>query len=133
MILASEFGTGQVFWSILWFFLFLMWFWLVVSVFADILRSRDLSGWGKGLWSVGIIFLPFLGVFLYLIINGDKMNARAEEEAAAADDAMKAYVRDVASQDSNPAEELTKLAELNKSGVLSDDEYAKAKAKAATN
>ena len=73
MFIAAEFGTGQVFWSILWFFLFFMWIWLVIRVFADIIRS-SMSGWSKALWTIGIIALPFLGVFLYLIVNGGDMN-----------------------------------------------------------
>ena len=60
MHVAAEFGTGQVLWSILWFFLFVLWFFLIITVFADIMRS-DMSGWGKALWAVGILILPFLG------------------------------------------------------------------------
>ncbi len=127
MLLAAEFGTGQVLWSILWFFLFFMWIWLVITIFADIIRS-DMSGWGKALWSIGIIFLPFLGVFLYLIVNGGDMGARNMEAAQAQDQAVQAYIRDAAGS-GNAADQLDKLASLHDSGKLSDDEYAQAKAK----
>jgi len=129
MVIASEFGTGQVLWSFLWFFLFFMWFWLVISIFSDIIRSRDLSGWGKALWSIAIIFVPFLGVFMYLIVNGDKMNGRAMDDAQAADAARKSYIQNVAAGGSDPAEEFSKLAELHSAGSISDAEYAQAKAK----
>ena len=62
--MLAEFGTGQVFWSMLWFFLFFIWIWLLIVVFGDIFRSPDLSGWGKALWSIFVIFLPYLGVFV---------------------------------------------------------------------
>ena len=72
-MLLAEFGTGQVFWSMLWFFLFFIWIWMLVVVFGDIFRSADLGGWGKALWCIFIIVLPFLGVFVYLITRGHKM------------------------------------------------------------
>jgi Phospholipase_D-nuclease N-terminal len=75
--LIAEFGTGELLWSMLWFALFFIWIWLLVMVFADIFRSPDLSGWGKALWSVFIIFVPYLGVFCYLIVRGGSMSARS--------------------------------------------------------
>ena len=85
MLVAAEFGSGQVFWSMLWFFMFFIWIWLLIIVFSDIFRSQDLSGWGKALWSIFVIVLPYLGVFVYLIARGHKMNehAAAAGEAAA--------------------------------------------------
>ena len=70
---AAEWGTGEVFWSMLWFFLFVVWIWLLITVFAHIFKSHDLSGWGKALWLLVVLVLPYLGVFLYLIIRGDKL------------------------------------------------------------
>ena len=127
MVLAAEFGTGEVLWSILWFSLFFLWIWLVISVFADIMRARNMSGWAKALWAIGIIILPFLGVFLYLIVNGGDMNRRDEEEAVAMNQAAESYIRDVAGRNDSPAEQLSKLASLHESGKLSDEEYARAK------
>jgi len=74
--MLAEFGTGQVFWSMLWFFLFFIWIWLLIVVFGDIFRSRDLSGWGKALWTIFVIVLPYLGVFVYLIARGGGMHTR---------------------------------------------------------
>lgn len=73
-MLAAEFGTGQVLWSIIWISVFVLWFGLVITLFGHIMRSENLSGWGKAMWALGIIALPFLGIFLYLIVNGDEMS-----------------------------------------------------------
>ncbi len=126
MLLAAEFGTGQVLWSILWFFLFVMWISLVFSIFGDIMRS-EMSGWSKALWTFAILFLPFLGIFMYLIVNGGTMGERSVQAAQAQQDAMDGYIRDVAS--TSASDELTKLAGLHESGKLTDDEYSAAKAK----
>jgi hypothetical protein len=127
-MLAAEFGSGQVLWSIFWFFLFFMWIWLVITVFADIMRSHDLSGWAKALWAFFIIFLPYLGVFVYLIARGSKMTEHAAKAAEDQDAAMRAYIRDAAGSGGS-ADELAKLADLHANGTLDDDEYAKAKAR----
>src|SRR5467141_2958418 len=95
-MVAAQFGTGQVFLSMLWFFLFFLWIWLVITVFADVFRSRDLSGWGKALWSIFIIFMPYLGVFVYLIARGRKMSDHALDEARARDEMFRGYVREAA-------------------------------------
>lgn len=129
MLLAADFGVGQVLWSILWFFLFFMWIWLVITIFADIIRSDDLSGWGKALWSILIIFLPFLGIFAYLIVRGGKMHERQLRAAQAQESAMQDYIRQTAGSAPSTADELARLAELHQSGTLSDDEFAKAKSK----
>ena len=76
-MIATEWGTGQVFWSFLWFFLFFIWIWLLIVVFGDIFRSHDLSGWAKALWIIFIIIVPYLGVFVYLIARGHKMQEHA--------------------------------------------------------
>jgi hypothetical protein len=128
MILA-EFGTGQVLWSMLWFTLFFLWIWTVVIVFSDIFRSEDLSGWGKALWSLFVIFLPYLGVFVYLIARGSKMRARAMNEAAYQEQETRSYIRDAAGTPS-AATEIARLAELHERGVLDDAEYQQAKARA---
>ena len=129
MLLANGWGVGQMVWSILWISLFFMWIWLVISIFADIIRADDLSGWSKALWSVFIIFLPFLGVFVYLIVNGGKMNDRNARAARDQEEALRAYVRDAAGTGGGTATELSRLAELHSNGTLTDEEYASAKAK----
>src|SRR6187401_2494364 len=99
MPLASDFGIGQVFLSMLWFFLFFIWIWLLISVFGDIFRSDDLSGWGKALWTIFVVFLPYLGVFVYLIARGDNMAKNAQAEQAKVDQ----YIRDTAGTAATPA------------------------------
>jgi hypothetical protein len=128
--MLAEFGTGQVFWSMLYFFLFFIWIWLLIVVFGDIFRSRDLSGWGKALWTIFVIVLPYLGVFVYLIARGHKMQDNAMQAAKAQDAAMREYVQNVTSTSASSADELAKLAELRSSGVISDAEFQQAKAKA---
>lgn len=129
MVTAAEFGTGQVFWSLLWFFLFFIWIWLLISVFADIFRSRDLSGWGKALWTIFVIVLPYLGVLVYLIVRGRKMHEHAQQAAVAQDAAMRQYVQSVSGKGGG-AEEIGRLAELRDRGVISDAEFERGKAKA---
>src|SRR3954466_8271811 len=77
VVTALEYSPGDVFLSMLWFFLFFIWIWLLITVFADIFRSDDLSGWGKALWTILVIVLPYLGVFAYLIARGKKMGEHA--------------------------------------------------------
>ena len=91
--MLAEFGTGQVFWSLLWFFLFFIWLGLLFQVFGDIFRSRDMSGIAKALWSLLVIVLPYFGVFLYLIVRGPKMQQNAIAAAKAQDEAMRDYIR----------------------------------------
>ena len=129
-VLASEWGTGQVFWSMLWFFLFFIWIWLLVVVFTDVFRSHDLSGVAKALWVIFIILVPYLGVFVYLIARGHKMQEHAVQAAQAQDAAMRQYVQSVATV--SPADELAKLADLKAKGVIDDAEYERLKAKALT-
>jgi hypothetical protein len=131
-MLAAEFGTGQVFWSMLWFFLFFIWIWLLIVIFGDIFRSPDLSGWGKALWSIFIIVLPYLGVLVYLIARGHKMHEHAARDAATREAAFRDYVQNVAGADSGggTASEITKLAELRDRGVITEDEFQRAKARA---
>jgi hypothetical protein len=130
---ADGFGSGQVFLSMLWFFLFFIWIWLLITVFSDIFRSRDLSGWGKALWTIFVIVLPYLGVFVYLIARGHKMQQRARDDAQARDAEFRQYVRSAAdSNGHSSADELAQLADLHAKGVLNDAEFEQAKAKALT-
>ena len=127
-VLASEWGTGQVFWSMLWFFMFFIWIWLLIIVFSDIFRSHDLGGVAKALWVIFVILVPYLGVFVYLIARGHKMQEHVVEAAQAQDTAMRQYVQSVAPV--SPADELAKLADLKANGVIDDAEYERLKAKA---
>src|SRR5215831_424065 len=109
-LLAEEFGTGQVFWSMIWFFLFFIWIWILITVFADIFRSHDMGGWAKALWVIFVIFLPYLGVFVYLIARGGKMHEHAVQAAQAQDAQMRAYIQNAAGSGGSPSEEVARLA-----------------------
>jgi hypothetical protein len=129
MLLAAEWGSGQVLWSIFWLFIFVMWIFLIIFIFSDIIRSQDLSGWGKALWSIGIIFFPYIGIFAYLIIRGGSMSERQVQQANESDAAMQAYIRDTANSGGSDADQLAKLSDLHEAGKLDDAEYASAKSK----
>lgn len=126
--MLAEFGTGQVFWSFLWFFLFVIWIYLLIFLFSDIFRSKDLSGWGKALWSILIIVLPYIGIFAYLIARGGGMAQRQVEQAMEQKNAMDSYIRETSSGGSQ-ADQLAQLADLHTAGKIDDAEYASAKAK----
>ena len=131
-VIAAEWGTGQVFWSFLWFFMFFIWIWLLIIVFSDIFRSHDLSGWGKALWSIFIIVVPYLGVFVYLIARGHKMSEHAVGRRPGTGrgvQAVRARGR-AGTGGTSTADELERLSKLHDQGILDDAEYAQAKAKA---
>jgi hypothetical protein len=130
MVEASDFGTGQVFLSFLWFFLFFIWIWMLIVVFGDIFRSNDLSGWGKALWTIFVIFLPYLGVFVYLIARGRKMGEHAAQAAQQQDTANREYIRSVVgSEGQGAADEIARLADLRDRGAITEAEFQQAKAK----
>ena len=126
----AEFGTGQVFLSMLYFFLFFIWIWLLIVVFGDIFRSHDLGGFAKALWVIFVIVVPYLGVFVYLIARGHKMSEHAMEAAQAQDAAQRAYIQRAAGTSPTTADELARLAGLKDQGVLSDAEFDQLKSKA---
>ena len=126
--MIATFGTGQVLWSMLYFFLFFMWIWLAIVIFSDIFRSPDLSGWGKGLWTVFCIVAPFLGIFVYLIARGSKMSQHAEQAARQQDQMMRSYIQDVVT--STPStDQLATLTSLRDQGVIDNEEYQRMKAR----
>ncbi|MEP9361331.1 SHOCT domain-containing protein [Nocardioides sp. CN2-186] len=130
MVTALEYSPGDVFLSMLWFFLFFIWIWLLISVFGDIFRSHDMGGWSKALWTVFVIVLPYLGVFVYLIARGHKMGEHAVEDAARQEQQMRSYVQSVAgSSGGGTAAEIAHLAELKDAGTITEAEFQQAKAK----
>jgi hypothetical protein len=129
-MLAYSYPLLGVFWTMLEFFLFIIWIWLLIVVFADIFRSHDLGGFAKALWVIFIIILPFLGVFIYLIARGGKMQEHAVKQAQDQDAAMRSYIQDVnASSGGGTADQLAKLNDLKNQGVLTDAEFEAQKAK----
>ena len=126
--MLAEWGVGQVFWSMIWFTLFFLWIWMLIAVFADVFRSHDLSGWGKALWTLFVIVTPFLGVFVYLIARGHKMNEHALQAAQAQDAAARQYIQETV-RSTGPADEIAKLAELKAQGAITDAEFQEMKSK----
>src|SRR5215831_6529482 len=123
MPLASDFGTGQVFLSMLWFFLFFIWIWLLIVVFSDLFRSHDLSGWAKAAWVIGIVILPYLGVLLYLIVRGHKLTEHARADARTRDATARAYIQQAAGSTPSTADEIQRLADQKAQGLISDEEF----------
>jgi hypothetical protein len=117
----------DLFWTMLMVFLFIAWIWLLISVITDVFRDRDTSGWAKAFWALFVTLLPWLGVFVYLIAKGDDMARRRMEDARAADEAARSYIRDAAGGGTSVADELAKLADLRDSGVISDAEFQQQK------
>ena len=128
MVPVAQFGTGQVLWSMFWLFLFFIWIWLLILVFSDIFRSRDLGGFAKVMWIVFVVVVPYLGVFVYLIARGNRMQEHAQRDAEAQNAAFTAAVQDAVGTGSSAADELAKLSELKNNGAIDDAEYQRLKA-----
>ena len=130
MPLASSYSYPLLgaFWTILEIFLWVLWIWVLIYVFIDIFRSHDLSGWAKALWFIFVLFIPLIGVLVYLIARGDKMHERAVQQAQQQDQAARRYIQEAAGT-GTPADQLTKLAELRDRGVITAEEFERQKAK----
>jgi hypothetical protein len=128
-VLAADYPFLDVLWTMFVIFAWVIWFWLLITVFGDLFRRHDLSGWGKTGWIIFVIIVPFLGVFVYLIANNKGMadrNLEAQQQVQTqADD----YIRSVAAQ-SDPAEQIAKAKQLLDSGAISSEEYESLKQKA---
>ena len=127
---AADWGLGEALWTLFAIFLFVIWFWLLIMIFADLFRDHELSGWAKAAWTIGVILFPFLGILVYLIARGGGMAERqmAQEKAAKAD--FDAYVQETAGAGSSPSEQIAKAKELLDAGTISQEEYDQLKAKA---
>ncbi len=129
-MLANSYPLADIFVTMLEFFLFFAWIWLLIIVFGDIFRSRDLSGWAKALWTLFVIIIPLFGVLAYLIVRGGKMHERQIEAAQAQEQAFRQYVQETASTPTNgSAGQVAKLADLRDRGVISEAEFQQEKAK----
>jgi membrane protein implicated in regulation of membrane protease activity len=132
MLLASSSSSYPllgVFWTILEIFLFVVWFWILITVFIDIFRSHDLSGGAKALWFLFVLFIPLVGVLVYLIVRGSSMHERAVQQAQQQDTAFRSYVQQAAAESSSPADQLAKLADLRDRGAITAQEFESQKAK----
>jgi hypothetical protein len=131
MPLASSYNYPllDAFWTIVEIFLWILWFWILIWVLIDLFRSRDLSGWAKALWFLFIIFIPLIGVLVYLIVRGGSMHERAVQQAQQQDQQFRAYVQDAAGSQTSTADQLAKLADLRDRGVITAEEFDREKAK----
>ena len=128
-MLSYDYPILGLFWTMLWLFLWIAWIVILFRVIADIFRSSDMGGWGKGLWMIFVILVPFLGVLVYLIAHGHDMQTRDIETAKAQELAFQDYVRTTAASGGSTAEELAKLADLRDRNVISAAEFEAQKAK----
>jgi hypothetical protein len=127
----DDYPLLDLFWTMLWFFVFIAWLFLLFQLFADIFRSKDLGGWAKALWTLFIIILPILGSLVYLIVRGRSMHERAAEDYQEREKAFRTYVQEAAGPagGAGVADELSKLAALRDSGALTADEFEAQKTK----
>ena len=126
--MLAAYSFGDVMWSMLVFFMWILWFWLLFTVFGDLFSRHDIGGWAKAGWSVFVIIAPFLGVFIYLIAEGKSMGERSLERAQGQQRQMDDYVRSVAS--SGTTDQIAKGKELLDSGAITQAEFDQLKAKA---
>jgi len=129
MILATSYPFLEVFWTMLIFFAFVVWIWILITVLADIFRRHDTSGFAKVLWIIFIIVLPYFGVFVYLIAEHKGMTERAIKQQEAAKSQFDQYVQSVAVQ-SDPTEQIAKAKELLDRGAITQAEFEQMKQKA---
>jgi len=128
-VLAADYPFLDVLWTMLFFFAFIIWFWILITVFADVFRRHDTSGFAKVLWIIFVIVLPFLGVFIYLIANHEGMTERSMKQAQAQQAQMDQYVKSVAGS-GGAAAEIEKAKGLLDSGAITQAEFDSIKAKA---
>jgi hypothetical protein len=127
---SSSYPLLNVFWTMLEFFLWVIWIWILIVVFIDIFRSRDMSGGAKALWFLFVLFIPLIGVLVYLIVRGGSMHERAAQDAKQQDAEFRSYVQQAAaSSPASTADQLAKLADLRDRGVISAEEFEREKAK----
>jgi uncharacterized membrane protein YcjF (UPF0283 family) len=128
MTVLASFTFGDALLTALEIALLFIWIWIAIGVIVDVFRSHDLSGWGKAGWLLLILVLPMIGVLIYLIARGHKMQDHAVQHAQAQDAAFQSYIKTTAA--SSPADDISKLADLKNQGVLTEEEFQRAKAKA---
>ncbi len=130
MLLASSYSYPLLgaFWTIFEVFLWVIWFWILITIFIDIFRSHDLNGWEKALWFLFVLLIPLIGVLVYLIARGGKMHERAVNQAQQQDKEFREYVQEAASPVTT-ADQLAKLADLRDRGVITPEEFEREKAK----
>ena len=127
---SSSYPLLNLFWTMLEFFFWVIWIWILIMVFIDIFRSHDLSGGAKALWFLFVLFIPLIGVLAYLIVRGGSMHERSARQVQQRDEAFQAYAQQSAPvSPASTADQLTKLADLRDRGVISAEEFDREKAK----
>ena len=129
MPIAADYPFLNIFWSMIIFFAWVVWIWMMIIILSDVFRRSDLSGWGKAGWTIFLIVVPFLGALIYLIAQGDGMAERRAQEAQGQKAQMDDYVRSVAGN-GGPAGEIDKAKQLLDSGAITQTEFEALKAKA---
>jgi Short C-terminal domain/Phospholipase_D-nuclease N-terminal len=128
VLLAYTFG--QVMWSMFVFFMWILFFWLLFTVFGDLFSRHDIGGGSKALWTILVIILPFLGIFIYLIVNGRGMGERAQAKAQSQQASMDAYVKSVAGSGGSASDQISQAKALLDAGTITQAEFDQLKAKA---
>ena len=126
MVIAADYPLMDIIWTMFVFFAWVIWFWLLITVFSDLFRRHDISGWGKAAWSLFVIVLPYLGVFVYLISQGKAMAERRSAEVQASRASFDDYVRDVAAN-GGATGQIAKAKELLDTGAIDASEFEQLK------
>jgi Phospholipase_D-nuclease N-terminal/Short C-terminal domain len=129
VLFAADYPFLDVFWTMIIFFMWVVWIWILVTVLLDVFRRHDIGGWGKAAWTLFMIVLPFLGVFIYLITQGKQMAERRAAEVQATQASFDSYVRNVAAE-SSPSDQIARGKELLDSGAIDQAEFEALKRKA---
>ncbi|MEU9251296.1 SHOCT domain-containing protein [Streptomyces sp. NPDC048270] len=128
----DDYPLLNLFWTMLWLFVWVMWFFLLFKVVTDIFRDHSLNGWERAAWLVLVLLLPYIGVFVYLIFRGRSMGEREVKQVKEQEAAFQQYVRKAAGPSTSPVDELHKLSALKDKGDISQEEFDRAKQKLLT-
>ena len=129
--MLADFGSGQVFWSLIWFFLFFAYIWVLITILMDLFRDHDMGGVEKAIWIVALLFIPLITMLVYLIVRGGGMGERAMKQAQRQQQAMNEYIRQTAATSGGtPADQIAQAQKLLDAGTITQDEFNALKAKA---
>jgi hypothetical protein len=127
VVIAADYPFLDVFWSMIIFFFWVIWIWIVIQVLVDVFRRHDIGGFAKALWVIFVVIVPWLGVLIYLIVEHDGMRERSVKQASAQKEQFDQYVREAAG---GSADEIAKAKQLLDQGAITQDEFDALKAKA---